>query len=393
MRKHTGLFWFSILGVLALSLACNILPPTPAPRPPAEWDSSPSALIVEALLNKGFPGGGFSPEAGYSLNYIPHARIYGDGRIIWVHEREGPRTVWHGQLNQVQMTNLLQGIIDMGFFGWKGSSGLPLDNPPFDELNITLNSASHLVHVAAKRPEGFSTLFTQLLDGAGAEGKSEFVPEKGFLTARPVDDTFSDPLPIWQPDELGFSLAEVGDGKYISGAALEYVWTQVNRYPYWAAYLQTDSQAYEVYLQIPGISWIEPPTETPDLWITPQAAPSVTDTPESATTVVTGEVLVEDGRGAMGGIPGNTIDAEVTFTANSTAAPVTEMRVKIGCYEEALDDAAWEPFVSQKSYPVYVILNWTGWGISVQYRDANGNVSPTYCDDINVEGMEVPPTP
>lgn len=393
MRKYTGLFWFSILGVLALSLACNILPPTPAPRPPAEWDSSPSALIVEALHNNGFPGSGFYPEAGYTLNYIPHARIYGDGRIIWVREREGPRTVWQGQLNQVQMTNLLQGIIDMGFFGWKGSSNLPLDNPPFDVLKITLNSASHLVSVAGKRPEGFYTLFTQLHNGAGAEGKSEFVPEKGFLTALPVEHTFFDPLPIWQPDELGFSLAEVGDGKYISGAALEYVWAQVNLLPYYPNYLHDAAQAYEVYLQIPGISLIEPPTETPELWITPQAAPSVTDTPESATTVVTGEVLVEDGRGAMGGIPGNTIDAEVTFTANSTAAPVTEMRVKIGCYEEALDDAAWEPFVSQKSYPVYVILNWTGWGISVQYRDANGNVSPTYCDDINVEGMEAQPTP
>ena len=390
MRKHTGLFWFSILGVLALSLACNILPPTPAPRPPAEWDSSPSALIVEALHNNGHIS---ISSDGYTLNYIPHARIYGDGRIIWVHERDWPRTVWQGQLNQVQMTNLLQGIIDMGFFGWKGSSGLPLDNPPFDSLNITLNSASYLVYVAGKRPEGFYTLFTQLHNGAGAEGKSEFVPEKGFLTAQPISTTFSDPLPIWQPDELGFSLAEVGDGKYISGAALEYVWAQVNLLPYYPNYLQDAAQAYEVYLQIPGISLIEPPTETPELWITPQAAPSVTDTPESATTVVTGEVLVEDGRGAMGGIPGNTIDAEVTFTANSTAAPVTEMRVKIGCYEEALDDAAWEPFVSQKSYPVYVILNWTGWGISVQYRDANGNVSPTYCDDINVEGMEVPPTP
>jgi len=396
MRKHTGLFWFSIMGVLALSLACILWSPTPAPRPPAEWDSSPSALIVEALHNNGFPSG--IHEDGYTLNYIPHARIWGDGRILWVSDWDGPRTVWQGQLNQAQMTNLLQGIIDTGYFGWKGmySSSLPLDNPPFDVLAINLKSASHQVRVVGNSPEGFDALFNQLRDGAEAEEKSEFVPEKGFLTAQPISTTFSDPLPIWQPDELGFSLAEVGDGKYISGAALEYVWTQVNRYPYVAAYLQSDSQAYALYLQIPGVSLTEPPAERPDLWITPQATPSVTDTPESATTVVTGVtggVLIEDGQSAMGGTAGDTIQASVTFTATSPAAPVIEMRVSLGCNEESLVAAAWETFASQKTYPVRVILNWVGWGISVQYRDANGNVSPMYCDDINVEGMPAQPTP
>jgi hypothetical protein len=29
----------------------------------------------------------------------------------------------------------------------------------------------------------------------------------------------------------------------------------------------------------------------------------------------------------------------------------------------------------------------------VQYRDASGNVSPMYCDDISVEGMPAQPTP
>ena len=27
-----------------------------------------------------------------------------------------------------------------------------------------------------------------------------------------------------------------------------------------------------------------------------------------------------------------------------------------------------------------------GWYIAVQYRDASGNLSPVYCDDISVEG-------
>jgi hypothetical protein len=394
MHRHSGFTWVCILGALTLLLACNFLSPTPAPKPPAEYDPAPSALILEALHNNGFPSGVF--EDGYTLNYIPHARIWGDGRILWVGNLEGPRMVWQGQLDAEQMTSLLQGIIDKGFFGWKGvySSPIALNNPPFDVLTVNLKSVSHQVRVIGSPPEGFDTLFYQLRQGAGAEKMEVFVPAKGFLTAHPTSNTFSDPLPTWEAEDLGFTLAEVGDGKYISGAALEFAWEQVNRYPYAPAYIQSDSQAYAVYLQIPGVSLTEPPAERPDLWVTPQATPSVTDTPESVEeTVVSGGVLIEDGRSAMGGTAGDTIQAAVTFTATSSVAEVIEMRVSIGCDEEALAAAAWEPFASQKTYPVHVILNWVGWYIGVQYRDASGNVSPMYCDDISVEGMPAQPTP
>jgi hypothetical protein len=341
----------------------------------------------------GFPSG--IHEDGYSLNYIPHVRIWGDGRIVWVSDWEGPRTVWQGQLSQAKMTDLLQEIIDTGFFGWKEmyTSMLPLDNPPFDVLTVNLKTTNHQVRVVSNSPQGFDMLFNQLHNGAGVEEKSEFVPEKGFLTVQPTSATFSDPLPIWQPGEMGFYLAEVGDGKYISGEALRYIWRDVNRYPYGAAYIQSSSQAYALYLQIPGVSLTEPPVEEPDLWITRQTTPDVTDTPESAMTVVTGGVLIEDGQSAMGSTPGETIQATVTFTAASSAAPVSEMRVSLGCDEGLLAAASWESFVSQKDYPVQVFLGWVGWSVSVQYRDANGNISPMYCDDINVEGMVMPPTP
>jgi hypothetical protein len=37
-----------------------------------------------------------------------------------------------------------------------------------------------------------------------------------------------------------------------------------------------------------------------------------------------------------------------------------------------------------------VPVNWTGFYVSVQYRDADGNLSPVYDDDVSVEGQ--PPT-
>jgi hypothetical protein len=94
----------------------------------------------------------------------------------------------------------------------------------------------------------------------------------------------------------------------------------------------------------------------------------------------------------MGGYVGDTIQVSVTFTATSRVAVVTEMHTSGSCRTEAFQEAAWEPFVGKKTFPVQVILNWVGLVISVQYRDAQGNLSPVYCDDISVEGMPRPTT-
>ena len=107
-----------------------------------------------------------------------------------------------------------------------------------------------------------------------------------------------------------------------------------------------------------------------------------------------GAVVIEEGRCCVGGSAGDTIQVEVAFGASSPFAPVTEMRVRVGGMpfsEREMAYAPWEPFRAQGSYPVLVAINWVGFYVSVQYRDAQGNVSPVFFDDISVEGM--PPTP
>jgi hypothetical protein len=109
---------------------------------------------------------------------------------------------------------------------------------------------------------------------------------------------------------------------------------------------------------------------------------------------VQGTVIIEEGRCCAGGVAGDTINVAVSFRASSQQAEVTEMRVRVGGMafnEEQMADIPWEPFARQRRYPVYVAINWAGFYISVQYRDALGNMSPVYVDDISVEGM--PPTP
>jgi hypothetical protein len=106
-----------------------------------------------------------------------------------------------------------------------------------------------------------------------------------------------------------------------------------------------------------------------------------------------GYVEIEGGRCCIGGSPGSTVDVRVAFWATSSYAGVTEMRVRTGgtwFTEEEMEDAPWEPYVEGRIFPVTIAINWTGFYVSVQYRDDLGNVSPVFTDDISVEGMYSP---
>ncbi len=118
--------------------------------------------------------------------------------------------------------------------------------------------------------------------------------------------------------------------------------------------------------------------------------PAFVQTAVAATRVafpVTGSVQIAGGRSVVGGKVGTQIDIPVSFEAHSTAGAVTEMRVGKQCPRagESLD-APWEPFAAHKDYTATAALNFVGWYIAVQYRDAQGRLSPVYCADISVEG-------
>ncbi len=110
--------------------------------------------------------------------------------------------------------------------------------------------------------------------------------------------------------------------------------------------------------------------------------------PTRLASPVQGSVTIADGRCCVGGKAGSSVEIPVTFRAESRAGPVTEMRVANTCPNEGQGlKSDWEPFVAEKTYTTTAALNWVGWYIAVQYRDAGGNVSGVYCDDVSVEGM------
>ncbi|MCJ7626224.1 MAG: hypothetical protein MUO76_22260 [Anaerolineaceae bacterium] len=112
---------------------------------------------------------------------------------------------------------------------------------------------------------------------------------------------------------------------------------------------------------------------------------------------IIGGVLIEDGACCVGGTTGETIEVEVIFEArNIEMGKVTEMRTLAGgmqLSEVQMQDAEWEPYVSTKTFPVQVFINWIGFYVCVQFRDVEGNLSDVMCDDISVEGAPADPTP
>jgi hypothetical protein len=136
--------------------------------------------------------------------------------------------------------------------------------------------------------------------------------------------------------------------------------------------------------------------ETPTSYVTPGQG-QLTLTVIGIAYPINGSVLIEDGRCCVGGVAGSEIKIKVSYQANSFSGEVNQMRVMAfggGCRnEDEMEEASWEPFISTKTYPFNLPINWVGFYVSVQYRNTGGNISPVYCDDISVEGSPPLPTP
>jgi hypothetical protein len=107
-------------------------------------------------------------------------------------------------------------------------------------------------------------------------------------------------------------------------------------------------------------------------------------------------ILIQEGSCCAGGLVGDTVELLVTFFVIHPDAEVVEMRVMTGgsgVGEDDLAEITWEPYTQMKTYQVEITVpNWIGWWVYIQFRDADGNVSPVFSDDISLEGHLPPPT-
>lgn len=140
---------------------------------------------------------------------------------------------------------------------------------------------------------------------------------------------------------------------------------------------------------------IEVPAEIPTI---PYPYPTLDIVPTGVTPSVTftGSVTIEQGMSMVGTVIGGKIDMWVWFEAESSAAPVSEMRVDDGTSGGCRDEKSmaafpWRSRTLELTYSTTASSGIQSYYVSAQYRDNAGNVSPVYCDDISIEGM--PPTP
>ena len=236
-----------IVALTLALLACNTLLP---PRPEVDWDTDPQALVVSADTCCGML---------YDPNGIPTARLWGDGRLIWVAvESSGARRVLTAALTTDQMKALLQRFVDSGFFGWQDSyrPSYEVYDAPSTCLHVALQSASKSVcDLMGNAPAAFY----ELLDGLAAGlTETNYVPTRAYLQANPVGSASLAPVLQWPADSLNLSLKDASQGVWVEGKTLEVAWRAVNERPY-NALVQEGDTFFSLVLLVPDVTRQQPP--------------------------------------------------------------------------------------------------------------------------------------
>lgn len=222
------------------------------------WDENPDHVVVAATFCCGFV------QETVLLNYIADARIWGDGRIMWVEEEaEGQRAVLEGKLTPEQLSSLLQQIAAAGFFEWQEQyRDETIADAAEQCLLVQLTGRTKQVcEYVTGAPVAFHDLYATIAGGAGAAGTA-YTPQRGYLTAMPLElpPTYAGPIKAeWPADRLGISLDQATKGVWVEDDTAAEAWRIVNL-NWRGAIVQEGENYYTLALQLPGLSKVEPPT-------------------------------------------------------------------------------------------------------------------------------------
>jgi hypothetical protein len=235
------------------------------------WDPSPTTMVIRYYSPHTTAGLAGAYDRRY---YIPEAQVWGDGRILWVSHEGARRRVLEGRLAVEQMRALLRRTLDAGFFGWEDEYHTLGGKPnPRMVLSVSLVGRSKEVTERGGAPDAYYELVELFTGGAGAAG-NDYVPARGYLTA--VPEPAGVHAPQWPDASAGISLDQVGDGRTIEGEALAFAWRMLNENPRAPVYVKSNGQVYSIMVQIPGVSFFEPPADTPMMTPTPYGSVTVT---------------------------------------------------------------------------------------------------------------------
>ena len=201
---------------------------------------------------------GFVPQI-VPFNYIPSAQLWGDGTLIWTErDDDGKRSVLRASLSQNEIGSLLKEFSQVGFFTWQDEyADHRIADIPWTCIHIDhKNDEKSVCEYYQGAPADFHVLYDRLENGLQKTG-APFVPERGLLKSYRMDGIgFSDTPPTpWLAS--GVSLADAEQGIWVEGDALEAAWEIINKST-WGNWVEFEGAVYQLTLQIPGISMIDP---------------------------------------------------------------------------------------------------------------------------------------
>jgi hypothetical protein len=198
-------------------------------------------------------------------NTLPDGQVWGDGRILWVESAsDGTRRVLQGTLTTGELEALLASIVEAGFFGWEDLYGdFGITDQPTQCLLVHLNAASKSVcEYYQGAPEHYDALYLQVAAGAGAAGV-DYVPERAYLKVYLQEFHYPpdrDKVAVWPAETLGVSLAAQTQGVWVEGEALALAWRIVNAGA-WGSLAREGEDYYHLGLLVPGLSYVQPPSQ------------------------------------------------------------------------------------------------------------------------------------
>lgn len=245
MRRRA--VFFALWAILGWALAgCQQVPL----EPKLEYQADRSVQVIVADTSS---VGGWQ-FLGQMCNHIPDLRVWGDGRVVYSHFQDGKRVVEAGSLDPAQIQLLLQTIAGAGFFR-KNTPEVP--NPQGDYFTLTVHLKSGTFSYSWNSAPGFYSALTGVV---ARMGLPEYTPDRALLVSTPCSISHCPQgvaLPEW-PAGYGFSLADAEHGGWIAGEALSFVWQAVNMtFP--VPGFREGNKGYGIALEIPGVSWSEPP--------------------------------------------------------------------------------------------------------------------------------------
>lgn len=279
---------FSVLLVLiALLSACGTAPATPntpvitgtpptPTAPPFTWNTTPGTILFRADRQLV----GESPID--AMNRLPVCTLYGDGYMTWVTGNQ----VLEARVNTETIRSYLDFVIREQHFytvpDYAANQLPPTGKYTLELITLRLNNETRTIRSYSAWPNNEFIAISERCTRISPEPVL-YQPTGAWLTIQPIAGSQS-PRLMWSasaPLRLG-EIAASGKPIWISGGTLGFFWTTL-RNARSGIQLIEDNKAYQIGLQMPGVSRESPPMPevTPTM---PLVIPTVTPLPSATWT-------------------------------------------------------------------------------------------------------------